>query len=78
MALSTAPSPGFREITPSDSEELDDIRGLYVGGTGNLELVGQDGTAATFEAVPAGAVLPVSPKKVMSTGTTATLIVALY
>ena len=78
MAISTSPASGWRSITKSDSTALDDIRGLYVGGAGNVALEGEDGESVTFSAVPAGTVLPVSPAKVLSTGTTATLIVALY
>ena len=78
MAISTSPASGWRSITKSDSTALDDIRGLYVGGAGNVALEGEDGESVTFSAVPAGTILPVSPAKVLSTGTTATLIVALY
>jgi len=78
MAISTSPASGWRSITKSDSTALDDIRGLYVGGAGNVALEGGDGEQVTFSAVPAGTILPVSPAKVLSTGTTATLIVALY
>jgi len=37
-----------------------------------------DGAVVTFTAVPVGTFMPVAPTKVMSTNTTATLIVALY
>ena len=76
--LSTAPAQRFAEVTPSDTSTLTGVRGVYVGGTGTLEVVDSAGTAATFTAVPAGCMLPISPTKIMSTGTSATQLVALY
>jgi hypothetical protein len=38
----------------------------------------RDSAAVTLSGVPAGTMLPVSCSKVMSTNTTATLIVALF
>lgn len=80
MANTHKQDPGYRfaEVTPSDTAELGNVRALYVGGAGNLEIVGQDGTAATFTGVLSGTTLPVQALKVMSTGTTATGIVAIY
>ena len=50
---------------------------LYVGGAGIVVAVMQDDTAVQFTCV-AGQVLPVAMKRVNSTTTTATLMVALY
>lgn len=50
--------------------------GLYVGGAGVVAVVFEDGTVTNFTAA-AGQVLPVAAKRVNSTNTTATLIVAL-
>ena len=50
---------------------------LYVGGAGIVVAVFQDGSTANFTCV-AGQVLPVRLKRVNSTNTTATLMVALY
>lgn len=75
----TASSGGFSAVTPSDATLLDMTRGLYVGGAGAVAVLGwDDSVAVTFAAVPAGTILPVRVKKVMSTNTTATNIVALY
>lgn len=72
------PASLFFEVTKHDTNELTYVtRGLYVGGAGTVEAVDVDGTAATFVGVPAGTILPIRAKKVMSTGTTATSIVAL-
>lgn len=51
---------------------------IYVGGAGNVVAVAQDGSTATFTAVTAGTVLLVQPKRVNSTSTTATAMIALY
>ena len=75
----SAPARIWLSVTPSDSVNLPaGCRGLFVGGAGNLSLVGADGTAVTFTGVTAGTTLPVGPVRVNSTNTTATLIVALY
>lgn len=50
---------------------------VYVGGAGVVVAVFQDGATASFTAV-AGQVLPIRVKRVNSTNTTATLMVALY
>lgn len=65
-------------VTPSDSVNLVKTahKGLYVGGTGNVSVLTLDGQTVTFTAVPIG-FFPVAVKRVNSTGTTATNIVAL-
>lgn len=72
------PAVGAFAVTKSDSTILAGVRALYVGGAGDVAVmpVGST-TAVTFSAVPAGSILPVRVSKVMSTNTTATLIVAL-
>lgn len=67
-------------VTPSDATALPQItRGLWVGGAGNVSVkMGGDGDTAIFAAVPAGSLLPVRARQVLATGTTATLILALY
>lgn len=67
-------------ITPSDVTEYatGHIRSIRVGAGGNLTVVNQDGTSVAINNVQDGELLPVRDiKKVMSTGTTATDIVAL-
>jgi hypothetical protein len=69
----------YAAVTPSDSTDFDSIcRAIYVGGAGNVVAVRHDGTAVTFTGVPAGTVLPIACRRVNSTSTTATAIVALY
>lgn len=66
-------------VTPSDSADLSNaaIKGLYVGGTGNIKVTTVRGDTVTFNSVPVG-FFNVGVKRVFSTGTTATNIIALY
>lgn len=74
----TAGTDAFAAITPSDTTVLSGLRGVYVGGAGDVTVIsGDGGTTVTFKAVPVGTILPISPSKVKATGTTATLLVAL-
>ena len=51
---------------------------LYVGGTGNVSVITLGNDQITFNNVPAGTTLPIQVVKLRSTGTTATLINALW
>jgi len=74
-----APATHLEAVTPSDSTTYDPpLRALFVGGAGNLAVIAEDDAAAvTMTGVPAGSLVPVMVKKVMSTSTTATNIVGL-
>jgi|TARA_R110000824_G_scaffold94070_3_gene227312 uncharacterized membrane protein YfcA len=50
---------------------------VYVGGAGNVVAVASDNSTAVFTAV-AGSTILIQPKRVNSTSTTATAMVALY
>lgn len=67
-------------ITPADGADLaNPTRAIYVGGTGTLTVTMADtGTDVLFSAIPVGTILPIRAKRVKATGTTATLLVALY
>lgn len=77
---SAAPGWDAEAVTPHDSTGFTNgtARGLYVGGAGNVTLLTAAGTTVVFSSVPAGTVLPVSCKRVNSTGTTATLMTAIF
>lgn len=65
-------------VTPSDTTVVA-ARGLYIGGAGNVAIqTDANAAAVTFTAPPVGTLLPVQAYRVMSTNTTATLIVALF
>lgn len=65
-------------ITPHDSTNfVRATRGIYVGGAGNVVVVFDDDSTATFLSVPAGLILPVRATRVNATDTTATNMVGL-
>lgn len=81
---------GARALTPSDTANHDGTTfsaaaatkaipadAIYVGGAGVVALVLENGTVVNFTAV-AGEIIPVRSIRINSTGTTATLLVALY
>lgn len=66
-------------VTPSDTLNLPTAPArIYVGGAGNVAVITSRGDTVTFTAPAVGSVLPVAVRRVMSTNTTATLLVALY
>lgn len=77
--LGSDPAEDAGAVTPSDSTNLTrTARALYVGGAGNVVVITASGTAVTFTNVQAGSIIPVRARRVNSTNTTATNIVALY
>ena len=75
-------SPAFNAsaLTPNDATDTAfTTRALYIGGAGDVAAILKgDAAAVTFKNVAAGTILPLAVKRVMSTGTTATFIVALW
>ena len=65
------------EITAADIDLAQEVRALYVGTTGDVKVTTVSGNAVTFVGVPAGYLLPVSVRRVWSTGTTASDFVGL-
>jgi len=61
-------------VTPSDTAFVDYV-GLYVGGTGDVTVVGESGDPVTFSACPVGLRIDMRITQVMDTDTTATLLV---
>ncbi len=66
----------FANVTKSDTNPVNANLGLYIGGSGDVVVKGADGVSATFT-VGSGQYLTGRFHMVMSTGTTATGIVAL-
>ena len=65
-------------VTPSDTIDLTHASTLYIGGTGNIKVNTEGGQTTTFTAIQKGTTLPVLVKRVWSTDTTATSIIALW
>lgn len=76
--MTSDPAYDAAAVTKSDSTDLGNVRGLYIGGQGDVAVTTAGGSVVTFSSVPAGSILPIQVAKVMSTNTTATAIVALY
>lgn len=78
MALNDfGPADNGVAVTPSDSATLNFVRGIWVGGAGNVAVQMRGGADLTFVGVQAGTLLPIRVSKVKSTNTTATNIIAL-
>ena len=68
----------WADVSKSDTVNFTELpKAIYVGGAGVVAAVGSDDVACRFTCV-AGQVLPIRPKRINSTSTTATLMVALY
>jgi hypothetical protein len=64
-------------VTPSDATVIPITRGLYVGTSGHVAVRMSKGNTVTYSNVPVG-VWPWAVDMVLSTGTGASNIVALY
>ena len=69
---------GGEAVTPHDSTNLTYDSVIYIGGDGNAVVLTADLSVLTFVGLSAGDILPVKVRRVNSTSTTATNIVALY
>lgn len=65
-------------VTKSDSTTFSQPSTIYVGGAGDVAVRTIGGDTVTFSAMAAGTILPVLCDRVMSTNTTATLMVRMY
>jgi hypothetical protein len=73
-----APATRAVPVTPNDGTDLTyNAKALWVGGAGNINLDTIGGDTILISGIPAGTVLPIQARRVRSTNTTATLIVAL-
>ncbi|MEB3214043.1 MAG: hypothetical protein VKL39_22030 [Leptolyngbyaceae bacterium] len=64
-------------ISKNDDTVIPVTRAIYIGTTGDVAVRMADGQTITFKTVPVG-ILPVQVDKVLSTGTTAAEMIALY
>jgi len=78
MNQNVKPPSKHEAVTTSDTVNLglSVVRFIYVGGAGNVAIEDQKGNQVTYNSVPAGTFIPIQAAKVLSTGTTATNMVA--
>jgi hypothetical protein len=73
------PGSNAAVITPNDGTDLTyTSRALFVGGAGNIAVTMAGGQSVTFTGIIAGALLPIRVSRILSTGTTATNIMAIW
>lgn len=79
-ANALVPTINAQAITKSDATTYSPpIRALYVGGTGDVAITTAQGDVVTLSALPVGSVIDwVYITKVMSTNTTASLLVGFW
>lgn len=67
-------------VTPSDTVDLSKgiSSGVYVGGSGDLNVTLRNGTTIKFVGLSAGIIHPIAAKRIHATGTTATNLIAVY
>lgn len=67
------------DISATDHTFANIPRGIYVGGAGTVIVdMKTSGDAKSFVGVQAGTILPIRPRRIIRTGTTATYILGLY
>lgn len=76
MQLNVATYTTAVAITKSDTVQQN-YRAIYVGGAGNVAVTTIGGNVVTFTAPPVGTIIPIETSLVMSTNTTATLLIGL-
>ena len=73
------PARNAAAVTPNDSTDLANVsRGIMVGVSGNVSVNMSGGGSAVVMPMTAGQLYPIAVSRVLSTGTTATGIVALW
>lgn len=69
---------GSKSYIIYDAESPNEGSVLYVGGAGNLNVMTAAGDTVLFTGLAAGSFVPVQVVKILSTNTTATLVLALW
>jgi len=77
MSTHSDPAQGVETVALNTNLNRN-CRGLYVGTTGNVNVLASDGSTALLTNVQGGTVLPIRVRQVLSSGTTASGLVALY
>lgn len=75
----SAPAVDAAQVNPSNSQDLVHVtRAVYIGTGGDLAVELANGTRITLPNSVGGMMYPLRVRKVLSTGTTASSIVALW
>lgn len=76
---SVGPAMMLAPVSPADDADLPGgaTRAIFVGGAGDLTVLDSNGTAVTIVSA-AHQYHPITVRRVLATGTTATAILALY
>lgn len=79
----SAPCRRWVALTPSDTTDLTDLpKAIYVGTGGDISMIGVSaptGSAGVvWKGVPAASLIPVRPRRILATGTTAADLVGCY
>ncbi len=72
------PARSARNIVPNNDASFTRTRGLYIGTSGDLQVVMANGATVTFVAITAGIIHPLSVIQVLATNTTALNILGLF
>ena len=74
-----APGVSQAPVTPDDNADIDICRSFYVGLGGNVVFIAaNDSASVTWSNVPSGSIVPMQTRRILSTGTGASGIVAIY
>jgi sporulation protein YlmC with PRC-barrel domain len=73
-----SPAEAAVAVTPNDGTDILETKGLYVGVAGDVKVTMHRGTVVTLVGLVAGVVHPIRVRRVWSTDTTATDIIAFY
>lgn len=65
-------------VTPSDTVNFAEASVIFVGTTGSLRVLTDQGSDVTFNAVPGGTVVPLQVIRVYASGTSATNMVRIF
>ncbi len=74
----TDPAFDAFSITPGATELTHPLRGIWVGGAGDIEITTPAGNDVVLKGAQAGSILPVRATHVLATSTTATDLVGLF
>ena len=80
MSKDSQPATGAVAVSVGSADQSFErpTRGVFVGGAGNLAVTMEEGQSITFTGVTAGSILPIQATAALTSGTTATNVIALF